>query len=67
MNDEQQPESPGKQASDPNSQPLPPRAPADEKKKPKPDRPPRKRGPSVDIGPSIGPGADVVATPPRRI
>ncbi|MDB6021606.1 MAG: hypothetical protein JWQ04_1463 [Pedosphaera sp.] len=28
-------------------------------------KPPRKPGPSVDIGP--GPGADVVATPPRRI
>ncbi|HZV36399.1 MAG TPA: hypothetical protein VFB72_17615 [Verrucomicrobiae bacterium] len=31
----------------------------------KPENKRRKPGPSVDIGP--GPGADVVATPPRRI
>jgi hypothetical protein len=68
MNDEQNPESAEKKERDKTaSKPQPP-ASSEPKKEAESDSPaPRKRGPSIDIGPSIGPGSDVVVTPPRHL
>jgi hypothetical protein len=51
-------------AQKPETERKPNQAPA-QPSNPKPEAQEKKPGPSVDIGP--GPGADVVATPPRRI